>query len=132
MLKEYLIAKTRPQANTENVVLWEDYRVTVLGSRLFRLEKSARRKFRDGATQAIFYRDMPKQTFTFEANEQTATVDTGVCKLILKKERGQVCVEFDGKSVRMDNYGNLLGTYRTLDNCNGDVHFRYWRPEEPA
>ena len=126
MLKEHLIAKTRPLAHVENVVRWGEYRVTVLGNRLFRLERSERGIFRDGATQAVWFRDMPKQFFTVNQNEKTAYIDTGACRLILHKERGQVCVEMDGKSIRVDNYGNLLGTYRTLDCCDGDVFYRHW------
>ena len=61
MLKEHLIVKTRPQANEGNIVYWEEYRITVLGKRLFRLERSENRIFRDSATQAIWYRDMPQQ-----------------------------------------------------------------------
>ncbi|MBO5736312.1 MAG: hypothetical protein J6S04_00750, partial [Clostridia bacterium] len=129
MLKEHLIAKTSPQAHVGNIVLWENYRVTVLGERLFRLEQSDRGIFRDKATQAVWFRDMPKQNFTVDDNERIAIIDTGACKLILKKERAQVCVELDGVTVRADNYGNLLGTYRTLDNCDGDIAKRHWRPE---
>lgn len=35
MLDKHLIAKTRPIANQKNILLWKDYRVTVLGDRLF-------------------------------------------------------------------------------------------------
>ncbi len=132
MLREHLIVKTRPQADPENIVFWGDYRITVLGSRLFRMEKSANKKFRDEATQAVWYRDFPKQFFTFEENNNTAVIDTGACRLILKEDRVQVCVEIEKRKVRLDNYGNLLGTYRTLDNCNGDIARRFWIPDEPA
>lgn len=40
MLDKHLIAKTAPEANKKNVILWKNYRVTVLGERLFRLERS--------------------------------------------------------------------------------------------
>ena len=45
MLDKHLIAKTAPEANEKNVLLWKNYRVTVLGERLFRLERSERKKF---------------------------------------------------------------------------------------
>ena len=126
MLKERLIAKTRPQADRENIVRWGEYRVTVLGTRLFRLEKSNRGLFRDSATQAIWFRDMPKQAFSFSKSQESACIDTGECRLILYKDRGQVCVEMDGKCILADNAGNLLGTYRTLDCCDGDTYYRHW------
>ena len=132
MLKEHLIVKTRPQANEGNVVRWRDYRITVLGDRLFRLEQSERGIFRDSATQAVWYRDMPKQAFAFTSDEKAAVIDTGACKLILRGDRGQVRVELNGKVVRADNSGNLLGTYRTLDCCDGDMYYRHWIPDEKS
>ncbi len=130
MLRQRLRAQTRPKANSENMVFWADYRVTVLGARLFRVEQSAERKFRDSATQAIWFRDMEKQRFAVERGETTARIDTGACRLILTKDRGQVCVELRGKRVLANNEGNLSGTYRTLDNCNGDVHKIAWIAED--
>ena len=126
MLKKHLIVQTRPQADAENIVRWGEYRVTVLGSRLFRMEWSEKGIFRDSATQAVWYRDMPKQIFSVIEEEKTAVIDTGACKLILHKDRGQVRVELEGTLVRLDNFGNLLGTYRTLDCCDGDVYYRHW------
>ena len=126
MLTERLIVKTQPKADIGNVIYWLDYRVTVLSDRLFRVEKSPNKKFRDAATQAVWFRNMPKQEFTLEGDEFHAIINTGACKLILYKNREQVCVELDGNRLRLDNYGNLLGTYRTLDSCDGDVHFSRW------
>ncbi|MBQ9713820.1 MAG: hypothetical protein IJV83_00690 [Clostridia bacterium] len=131
MLDKHLIAHTRPYANEGNVVFWADYRVTVLGKRLFRLEKSERKIFRDKATQSVWFRDMAKTEFSVFYHGETAVIDTGVCRLILAKERRQVCVEFEDERVLATNEGNLLGTYRTLDNCNADVYSRPWLNEEP-
>ncbi len=130
-MKEHLIVKTSPKADEGNIVYWDYYRVTVLGDRLFRLEYSKRRKFRDEATQAVWFRNMPEQKFTISENDRTAIIDTGVCKLILVQERGHVCVEMGGKSIRLDNSGNLLGTYRTLDNCDGGIAKRHWIADDP-
>ena len=126
MLKEHLIVQTRPQANEGNIVYWEEYRITVLGKRLFRLERSEKGIFRDGATQAIWYRDMPQQAYSVAKSANKTIIDTGECRLILHHDRRQVCVEFGRKSVRLDNFGNLLGTYRTLDCCDGDTHYKHW------
>ncbi len=122
MLNEHLIVATRPVAREENVLRWGDYRVSVLGTRLFRLERSERGIFRDDATQSVWYRDVEKQSFTFKDEGDRAIVDTGECKLILTKDRGQVCVELDGSLKKANNTGNLLGTYRTLDGCDGDLY----------
>ena len=89
MLKQQLIAQTAPLAHEENFVHWMDYRVTVLTDRLFRIEKSPDRKFRDGATQAVWYRNMPKQQFNISGDQGHAVIETPVCRLILYKDRSQ-------------------------------------------
>lgn len=122
MLDRHLIAKTRPLAAAENVVRWKNYRVTVLQDRLFRVERSNERKFRDGATQSVWFRDMPPQKFDIYESENRFVVDTGVCKLILKTRREDCLVELDGKLWKIDNGGNLKGTYRTLDGWDGDLY----------
>ena len=133
MLNERLIVKTSPKANPENIVRWRDYRVTILTDRLFRLEQSFEGKFRDDATQAVWFRNMPKQEYRLLSSDNHAVIETGACILILYKARGQVCVEINGMRRSLDNYGNLLGTCRTLDNCDGNVRFAPWvEGDEPT
>ncbi len=124
MLNEHLKTITRPYADYANIVRWGSYRVTVLGDRLFRLEQSDKEKFRDEATQAVWFRDMPRQTFSVAAGREQVIIDTGACRLILKQDKGQVCVELDGKTRYLNNNGNLLGTYRTLDRCDGGTMYK--------
>ena len=132
MLNARLIVSTAPKACAENMVFWKHCRVTVLGARLFRLEWNKQGDFLDEATQMVWFRDMPKQDFSVEYGEENAVICTPACKLILSKDRGQVCVEMDGKRIFADNFGNLFGTCRTLDNCNGKVYFRHWvKGEKP-
>ena len=59
MIDKHLVADVRPQAKEENMVRWGNYRITVLQDRLFRLERSENKKFRDEATQSVWFRDMP-------------------------------------------------------------------------
>ena len=119
-LANHLIVQTRPYADPHNIVLWKNYRVTVLGERLFRLERSPSGKFRDGATQVVWFRDMPAQKFSASAGS-VCTVDTGACKLILREKREDCAISFGGEEIPLTNEGNLLGTYRTLDCCDADV-----------
>lgn len=130
MLNERLIAQLAPKADEKNYVYWLDYRVTVLTDRLFRLEKNVERKFRDEATQAVWFRNTTPQDFKLQADDAHAVIETSACRLTLYKERGQVCVEIDGQRRTLDNYGNLLGTYRTLDCCNGDYYNKDWDEDE--
>lgn len=120
-LSKHLIVKTRPLADAANIVLWGDYRVTVLGERLFRLENNAARKYRDAATQVVWYRDMPVQKFTVSAGEE-CTIETSACKLILREKREDCAAVLGETEIRLDNAENLFGTYRTLDCCDADMY----------
>ena len=132
MLKSQLIAHTTPKADQKNMVYWLDYRVTVLTDRLFRIEKSPNLKFRDAATQTIWHRNTEPQKFEMTGDQAHAVIETPVCRLVLYKDRAQCYVEIGDIRRSLNNHGNLLGTYRTLDNCNGDTHFRPWvQGDEP-
>jgi len=85
-LATHLKVQTSPLAKSENIVYWKTYRVTVLGDRLFRLERSEKKKFRDRATQSVWFRDIEKQDFTFSQSEEQAVVQTSACTLILKEK----------------------------------------------
>ena len=128
MLSKRLMIKTAPKAHAGNILFWENYRVSVLGERLFRLEQSDGGIFRDEATQAVLYRDMPQSVFTFTKQGRRAVIATPACRLILAKDRGQVCVELNGKRILADNEGNLLGTCRTLDN-QGNSENAPWKKQ---
>lgn len=120
MLNTELIAKTEPIANSENIVFWKDYRVTVLESRLFRIEKNAETIFRDAATQTVWYRNMPKQIFDVTVSNDKAIIKTAHCSLVLYEDRNKCRILINGKKKKINNSGNLLGTCRTLDKCDGD------------
>lgn len=121
-LSEHLIVKTRPVANEKNMVFWKDYRVTVLGDRLFRIEKNQAKKFRDSATQSVWYRDFPKQEFLVNDREEFIEISTKCVKLILKENREECTVVINDNVCKINNDGNLLGTYRTLDGCMGSYN----------
>ena len=133
MLDKHLIAKTAPEANKKNVILWKNYRVTVLGERLFRLERSERKKFRDGATLSVWFRNMPPQSFTATENEGALELKTAGATLLIRENRGDcrivLCGETEEKPICND--GNLLGTYRTLDECDGDLYIRTGKKIRP-
>ena len=121
----HLIAQTRPYADAHNILRWKKYRVTVLQDRLIRLERSENEVFRDDATVAMWFRDMPPQKFTVKESAGRLIIDTGACRLILAENREDCRIVVDGKTRRIENgRGNLLGTYRTLDCCDGDM--KHW------
>ena len=125
MLDSHLIAKTSPLASPENVVFWKNYRITVLGARLFRIERSENKKFRDGATLSVWFRNMPPETFKSEEKNDLLIIRTAGATLYIKEKREDcriaLCGETEQKEINND--GNLLGTYRTLDCCEGDMFF---------
>ncbi len=124
-LDKHLIAITYPIANEENIVFWKDYRITILQDRLFRIEKSVKRKFRDDATLCVWYRNMPKQEFSVHLSDDVAIITTQKCRLIIKTSRSECKVVIDGEEKDINNKGNLLGTYRTLDVCDGNYYIDY-------
>ncbi len=119
MLDLHLQVKTRPFAKEKNIIYWNDYRITVLQSRLFRLEKSENKIFRDKATQTVWFRDMPEQKFSVSKNDEEIIVDSVDCRLIVRKDRDLCRIILDGKEYHIDNSLNLKGTCRTLDCYNG-------------
>lgn len=122
MLDKHLIASSRPQANGKNIILWKNYRVTVLDSALFRLERSENKIFRDEATQTVWFRDAEPQQFTFKEENNRLTVTTPACSLIVDEKRENCRVLLNGKTLEINNEYNLLGTYRTLDEYDGDTY----------
>ncbi len=120
-LDAHLIAETRPLANPANIILWNDFRVTVLADRLFRVEEDAEHIFCDEATEAVWFRDMAPVSFTTEEKDGKLFVKTDKVTLVLGKTRGESHVLLDGHAVALDNRENLRGTYSTLDTCDGDL-----------
>lgn len=130
MLDRHLIADTRPQAEERNVVFWKDYRITVLQDRLFRLEKSECKKFRDEATQSVWYRDMPVQDFKISEEDACIKIETQECILTVTENRKDCYVEIGGKEVSLTNKENLHGTARTLDGHSGNVFFGFFNKSD--
>ena len=129
MLKKSLIAHTSPVADEKNIIKWKDYRITVLADRLFRIEKGCKHDFRDAATQTVWFRNVPPQKFSVNENSSCAEVFTERCKLVLFAEREKSYAQIGrrkdgnigGKKIKLSNAGNLKGTYRTLDGCDGNI-----------
>lgn len=122
MLDSHLIAKTSPVANEKNVIKFKNYRVTVLTDRLFRIEKDDNKLFEDGATQSVWFRDMSANDFTYSVNGSDLTVKTKSVTLYIKGDnfKESYAVLSDGRKAKLNNSGNLYGTYRTLDGRNGN------------
>ncbi len=122
MLKKHLVAKTSPVAHEKNIIRWHDYRITVLETRLFRVERDAAHAFCDEATLSVWFRDADGVDWDATAGEKMLIVTTDRVSLCLADDFDGAYVILDGVKHPLDNRGNLLGTYRTLDECNGGAH----------
>ncbi len=125
MLDKHLIARTSPVARQENILLWHDYRITLLGDRLFRIEKDASGRFCDEATLSVWFRDAKAVPYTSDAKASSLTLKTAGATLRLYDDFTKSRIIIDGKSRPIDNHDNLLGTLRTLDECNGAWRCNY-------
>ncbi len=124
MLMDHLQAKTSPRATEENCVFFENYRVTVLSDRLFRIEEHSERRFSDAATLSVWFRNAEKQSFTSHTADAALTVTTAAVSLTVDRDFARSYVTLDGDRVALSNEGNLLGTARTLDCYDGSVYIR--------
>nr|MCR5585025.1 hypothetical protein [Lachnospiraceae bacterium] len=115
MLDKHLRVRTAPAALKENIVLFKDYRITVLSDRLFRIEKDITHRFIDEATQTVWFRNAPKNSFVSEISDDKAVIRTERATLAITEnlEDAYVFLE-DGSRVFLKDEKNLLGTYRTL------------------
>ena len=121
MLNKHLIAKTAPKALAENIIFFENYRISVLSDRLFRVERDVEGNFCDKATQTVWFRNMPTVAYKTDVAGEYVDVITEKVTLRLFKDYSRSYCLINGKKRRLDNSGNLLGTYRTLDACDGNV-----------
>jgi|GEM_PF-38599 len=119
-----------PVANPAAIVTAGNARFTVLTPRVIRMEWAKGAKFTDEASLTFVNRNLPVPEFTQKDENGYIEISTGSAKLKYKKDSGiftadNLSVEFnaDGKTTiwkpGMENKGNLLGTTRTLDGCNG-------------
>ena len=125
-LHNHLIASTEPKALKENIVEWRDYRLTILDSGLFRLEKNDKKIFRDKATQIVWFRNMPKQNFTSKEIDSNLHIKTDLCELVITPNREDCYIIINNIKTKIDNAENLMGTYRTLDRFSGDEMIPDW------
>ena len=123
MLEKHLIANIAPAALPENMISANDWRITVLTDRLVRIEKSGNHQFCDEATQSVWYRDLPPVSFRTEHTPEGLSVITDKITLVLKEslKDSYVVLSEGGEKAFLNNEGNLHGTYRTLDCCDGDL-----------
>ena len=134
----YAAQEDNPVADPDAVVQMGNARFTVLTSRLIRMEWSENGKFEDRATFGVVNRNLPVPDYKVSKNQRKLTINTGDLLLTYggngKFSEENLSVSFSipytdekGKTRERkvvwvpgaDDSGNLLGTMRTLDKCDG-------------
>ena len=90
-LNNYLVTNTEPLARRENIVEYKNYRVTVLTSKLYRVEFCDEKTFTDKATQKVFFRNHQKVDFRIKKNKHSLSIETGDSVLVLTGMSRKVC-----------------------------------------
>ena len=126
-------AGNNPVANRAAVVHYQDVRFTILTSGLIRMEWDAAGSFEDHASLLFLNRDLPVPRYSKSEKDGYLFIQTDKVELRYRLGSGRFTVQNlqislrDGQD-RIDwkpgdkNAGNLKGTYRTLDGCNGALH----------
>ena len=130
-MQEIYRVKTSPVALSDNMIIGEKYRITLLTEALVRLEYSEDGVFEDRATQTVLFRDFPKTGYHVVRNADGIEVHTSMLHLIYNEK------EFSSHGLSIQIKGNLSayhsiwhygekvhdlqGTARTLDDVNGEV-----------
>lgn len=119
MLKPALIVQTNAKADSAQIYIDGDLRITYLTSRLIRVEKGT---FTDLASYAVWNRKFPAGNMKVVKNGKDITVETDDIILMLKSKKPySVYFKDKNKTELFSNQKNLKGTYRTLDNTFGKI-----------
>ncbi len=135
-MKEHMKIETHPAACADNIIQGDCYRITVLTSRLLRLEYSEDGVFNDAATQTVLNRDFPEVTYQLKETDDELQLMTEHIQLNYDKQKftshGLSCkclgvnvsyfsrTWYFGETEEPEGLQlNLKGTARTLDMVNG-------------
>ena len=132
MIPHHFQVPMTPATTPQAMVRAPHTRITLLTSRLVRLEYSPTDEFEDHASQTFWYRAWPAPEFKVDRTDAAITIETDYLRLIYRlTERGfasdTLSIEVLATSTKW-KYGdrgewqNLRGTTRTLDGVNGATH----------
>ena len=110
-----------PYAHASHVITRGSVRITVLTSRLVRVETQSRGHFTDEATQSVWFRAFEKPAFRLNEGGGSLQIRTDKCCFeysLKQKKMLQIRLD-DCRTVSNYTAGNLKGTCRTLDSFTG-------------
>lgn len=123
-LNPRLRAKTDGLAPKENTLEGPGYRLSVLTPNILRVETGDEAGFADRATQRIWRRNFGKVDFKVVDGPCSTIVETSECKFAFSKilkRATRIYLKSEKVWAACSNRGNLRGTRRTLDMCQGRV-----------
>ncbi len=115
MLNNYLIKKYNGLSNTNNVIYFNNLRITILTLHIIRIEYSKTKNFTDDATQVFINRytsDVKYEILSKNDNLLIFIVNNVYYKFKNNKFLG---ISLDNKKYSLNTSSNLEGTIRTLD-----------------
>lgn len=119
-LKPSLIAKTDAKANVSQIFNVFDVRITLLTSRLIRVEKGS--SFTDLPSQVVWFRNFDESEMKVVGTSEHLTVETKDVVFTVKKGKPySVYDKHNGETQIFSKQKNLKGTYRTLDGTVGRI-----------
>lgn len=108
----------------QTVIINGSVRISVLTSRLIRIEKQSEGKFCDYPTQTVFNRNLDSAPFTLTDNNVNFALKTDDVSFIFNKDCDLIQVVMkNGLTASAKNFkkSNLKGTARTLDMTSGET-----------
>ncbi len=126
----------QPKANPKAIVTYQNARFTVLTDGLIRMEWSEQKNFDDDASLTFVNRNLDVPQFSVQKNSEFLSIKTDLLVLKYFKSEGpftknnlRVTYKDNTESFEWypekENSGNLMGTTRTLDACDGEYKI-YW------
>ena len=105
-------------AHADNIVQWQNVRVSVLTSRLVRVETTP---YTDYATQKVWRRDLGKVEYATHQEGNLLYVKTADAAFVVNAKGKLMFVQLGDRLLSRFDKGNLRGTARTLDNTVGPI-----------
>ncbi|MCQ2470845.1 MAG: DUF5110 domain-containing protein [Clostridia bacterium] len=121
--EEKFSIKAEPLASEKSVAVFGNLRVTVLFSRLIRVEKKSGDSFCDMPTQSVWNRQFPSPKFDIIRVRNYIAIKTEDAEFVINQNSGKLksVTLKDGKIITDFKCGNLKGTRRTLDMTYGKI-----------
>lgn len=115
-LSQHLTVKTASTPNPRNIIIGNGYRITLITPRIVRVEAQKDNKFCDTASLCFWTRDLGEVAFETRKTKRGLEIRTEKVTYYFSETLRKITrVKIGEKTVSCNNFGNLLGTARTLD-----------------